>query len=80
MSIQREKDMNKMLLNTKAEEICCNNKKNDDIKQIKSKIFDKVIDLIHDKQSYMLGPEKTKTAKFIVDNFAELFKILSGFT
>ena len=72
--------MNKMLIDTKVEEICCNNKKNDDIKQIKYKIFDKVIDLIHDKQSCMLGPEKTKTAKFIVDNFAELFKILSEFT
>jgi len=72
--------MNKMLIYTKVEEICCNKKKNDDIKQIKYKIFDKVIDLIHDKQSCMLGPEKTKTAKFIVDNFAELFKILSEFT
>ena len=72
--------MNKMLIYTKVEEICCNNKKNDNIKQIKYKIFDKVIDLIHDKQSCMLGPEKTKTAKFIVDNFAELFKILSEFT
>ena len=72
--------MNKMFIDMSIGEICYKDKKNDDINQIKSKIFDKVIDLIHDKKNYMLGPEKTKTAKFIVDNFAELFKILSEFT
>jgi hypothetical protein len=68
--------MNKMLIYTKVEEICCNNKKNDDIKQIKYKIFDKVIDLIHDKQSCMLGPEKTK----ILRNYLKFYlNLLNNF-
>ncbi len=71
--------MNKMFIDMSIGEICYKDKKNDNFEQIKSKIFDKIIELIHDKKIFMLGPEKTKTAKFIADNFAELFKILSEF-
>lgn len=39
-------------------------------------IFNKVIELINRSRSYMLGPEKTATAKFITRNIIDVYLIL----
>jgi len=40
-------------------------------------IFKKIIDLMYKKNSYMLGPEKSKTARFIAQNSIDVYKIIS---
>jgi hypothetical protein len=46
-------------------------------KRNKEIIFQKIIQLIIQKNYYMLGPEKTITAKFIAENHADILQILS---
>ena len=38
-----------------------------------NKIFHKIIEMIEGKKYYMLGPEKSKTARFIAENFMEIY-------
>ncbi len=42
-------------------------------------IFDKIIKLINRSRSYMLGPEKTTTARFISRHFMDVYEILKEF-
>ncbi|MBD3341468.1 MAG: hypothetical protein GF353_20360 [Candidatus Lokiarchaeota archaeon] len=53
-----------------------NDKKNR--KKLKEHIFDEVISLIYQKKTYMLGPEKTKTARFIATHFIDVFELLDN--
>ena len=39
-------------------------------------VFKKIIELINKSRSYMLGPEKTATAKFITRNIMDVYTIL----
>lgn len=39
-------------------------------------VYNKIIHLINQKRLHMLGPEKTKTAKFISENFMDVFLLL----
>ena len=38
--------------------------------------FKKIIELINKNRSYMLGPEKTSTARFISKHFLDVYEIL----
>ena len=44
--------------------------------QIRDEIFGEIIKLINNKKYYMLGPEKGVSARFIAENYKELFQIL----
>jgi hypothetical protein len=39
-------------------------------------VFKKMIELINRSRSYMLGPEKTSTARFISKHYLDVYKIL----
>ena len=44
--------------------------------RINELIFNKMIELINSSRSYMLGPEKTATAKFITTHIMDVYMIL----
>ena len=44
--------------------------------QIRNEIFSEIINLINYKRYYMLGPEKGISAKFIAENYKDIFQIL----
>ena len=48
----------------------------DSKKRVDELIFNKMMELINRSRSYMLGPEKTATAKFITKNILDVYKIL----
>jgi hypothetical protein len=39
-------------------------------------VFEKIIELINKNKSYMLGPEKTSTARFISKHYMDVYEIL----
>ncbi|TXT62853.1 MAG: hypothetical protein BAJALOKI1v1_840013 [Promethearchaeota archaeon] len=40
-------------------------------------IFQHIIKIIEDKKLYFLGPEKSKTARFIADHYQEILRIIN---
>jgi len=48
----------------------------DNKERVNELIFYKMIELINRSRSYMLGPEKTATAKFISKNIIDVYVIL----
>ena len=48
----------------------------DNKERVNELIFNKIVELINSSRSYMLGPEKTATAKFIAKNSLDVYKIL----
>ena len=44
--------------------------------KLKELVFSKMIELINKSKSYMLGPEKTATARFISKHYMDVYKIL----
>ena len=44
--------------------------------QIRDELYREIIKLIGDKRYYMLGPEKGLTARFIAENYQDIFQIL----
>ena len=44
----------------------------------RDKIFNKIIEIIEEKKYYLLGPEKSEIAKFIVENIMEIYNILKS--
>lgn len=48
----------------------------DNEEKVNELIFNKMIELINSSRSYMLGPEKTATAKFITKNMIDVYMTL----
>ena len=48
----------------------------DNEEKVNELIFNKMIELINSSRSYMLGPEKTATAKFITKNIMDVYMTL----
>ena len=48
----------------------------DNKERVNELIFNKMIELIKRSRSYMLGPEKTATAKFIAKNIIDVYMTL----
>ncbi|MFX1276326.1 MAG: hypothetical protein ACFFBP_01250 [Promethearchaeota archaeon] len=45
---------------------------------VRNFIFSEMIRLINNKDKFMLGPEKTKAASFIADNYLDVYKYLNN--
>ncbi len=45
--------------------------------KIRDDLFSEMLRLMWNKRYYMLGPEKGKNAKFIAENYEEIFQILN---
>ena len=45
---------------------------------VRDLIFSEIINLINNKDKFMLGPEKTKTASFIAANYLEVYNFLNN--
>jgi len=48
----------------------------DNNERVNELIFNKMIELMNNSRSYMLGPEKTATAKFITKNMIDVYMTL----
>ncbi len=60
-------------LNLHEKSILNNGDKEDILKDL---VFYKVIELINESRSYMFGPEKAVTARFISKHYIDVYKIL----
>ena len=51
-------------------------KNRDNEKKLNDQVFKKIIELINRSTSYMLGPEKTSTARFISKHYMDVYETL----
>ncbi|MBY9006674.1 MAG: hypothetical protein KGD63_07940 [Candidatus Lokiarchaeota archaeon] len=73
--------MEEKLISKKIGDI--NNFKLDDVRKIedeqdsKEGIFNQIMKLINKRKSIIFGPEKSKTAKFIAENYVDVYNIIN---
>ena len=71
-----EEIIQKDLLSEYFTEIYQDNGKEERDLQIHDDLYREIIKLIDNKRYYMLGPEKGLTARFIAENYKDIFQIL----
>ena len=74
--IQNEENTQNDLLNIYSKNFGIKCRKMETSQQIRIKLFEEIIKLINKKKCYMLGPEKSITARFFAENYKEIYEIL----